>query len=426
MRKLFILTLTFLFAYPLVGQDFEYARKIIDTLASPVFQGRGYTANGNILAAEYIKDQYEKLGLKTFGKDFYQPFKIEVNIFPGNMNLKFNDVELVPGEEFLVDPLSSPVRGEFKVQVIKKQELLDEEKVREVMQQTVGKFLVIDEREFFPGKEGDREKVEELINFLKYNPKVPTAGTIILTGNKLTWGNATLQATKPSFTVKKDFSLEDLEQVKVDVDAKMEKYKPRNVIGYLEGIKEPDSFLVVTAHYDHLGMMGKNTYFPGANDNASGVAMILSLAKHYSENPPGYSIVFISLSAEEIGLVGAKHYVDNPLFDLDKIKFLVNFDLAGTGDEGIKVVNGKVYQDKFNLLASFNEKNNYLPSIQIRGEACISDHCMFYKKGVPCFYIYTLGGIQAYHDVYDKAETLPLTEFEDYSKLIIDFFDNID
>ena len=97
---------------------------------------------------------------------------------------------------------------------------------------------------------------------------------------------------------------------------------------------------------------------------------------------------------------------------------MINFDLAGTGDDGIKVVNGKVYQDKFNLLTQLNDKNQLLPAIEIRGEACISDHCMFYRKGVPSFYIYTLGGISAYHDIYDIPSTLPLTEFEDYFKLI--------
>jgi hypothetical protein len=99
--------------------------------------------------------------------------------------------------------------------------------------------------------------------------------------------------------------------------------------------------------------------------------------------------------------------------------------LAGTGDEGIKIVNGSVFNDKFDLITSINAQQQLLPKIAIRGEACNSDHCYFYQKGVPCFYIYTLGGIQAYHDIYDKYETLPLTEFVDYCSLMIMFFDSI-
>jgi aminopeptidase YwaD len=66
-----------------------------------------------------------------------------------------------------------------------------------------------------------------------------------------------------------------------------------------------------------------------------------------------------------------------------------------------------------------------LKQIKIRGEACNSDHCLFHQKGVPCFFIYTLGGIQAYHDIYDRAETLPLTEYEDYFKLLVSFIKSL-
>ena len=113
----------------------------------------------------------------------------------------------------------------------------------------------------------------------------------------------------------------------------------------------------------------------------------------------------------------------SPPVKLKKIKFLANFDLAGTGDEGIRVVNGSVYKNKFDLLTRINDENKLLPKIDIRGEACISDHCPFYQQGVPCFFIYTQGGIKAYHDIYDRYEILPFTEFKDYCDLMIKFFD---
>ena len=67
------------------------------------------------------------------------------------------------------------------------------------------------------------------------------------------------------------------------------------------------------------------------------------------------------------------------------------------------------------------ELNKLEKKIKKRGKAAISDHYPFTEAGVPCFYIYTMGGIQAYHDVYDVPETLPLTEFEDLFKLLTDF-----
>jgi aminopeptidase YwaD len=60
--------------------------------------------------------------------------------------------------------------------------------------------------------------------------------------------------------------------------------------------------------------------------------------------------------------------------------------------------------------------------VQTRGKACISDHCFFEEKGVPCFYIYTLGGSQAYHDLSDTSENLTLIEFPDYFRLMVQFF----
>jgi Zn-dependent M28 family amino/carboxypeptidase len=136
-------------------------------------------------------------------------------------------------------------------------------------------------------------------------------------------------------------------------------------------------------------------------------------------------MVFIALSGEELGILGAKAFTDHPLIDLDKIKFLVNFDLAGTGEEGIRVVNGSIFKEKFDLILKINQQHGLLPKVDIRGAACNSDHCFFYQKGVPCFYIYTQGGIRAYHDFYDKYETLPFTGFVGYCKLMILFFDSI-
>lgn len=132
-------------------------------------------------------------------------------------------------------------------------------------------------------------------------------------------------------------------------------------------------------------------------------------------------MVFIFFGAEEAGLVGSKFYTDNPVFPLEEIKFLINIDLAGTGEEGITVVNGSVFENEFSKLKELNETKKYLAQVKVRGKAANSDHYYFTEKGVPAFFIYTMGGIKAYHDVYDKPETLPLTEFQDLFRLLTDF-----
>ena len=286
--------------------------------------------------------------------------------------------------------------------------------------------MLIDCRSKKDEKPEDSKKIDEYIQFLKYSSQITTKGVILYTDEKLNWKCSIKQNIRPIVIVKKELDLSNVNSIEITIDAEfIKKYETQNVIGLINGTSGSDSMIVVLAHYDHLGKIGKEIYFPGANDNASGVAMILNLAKYYSVNRPKYTMVFIALSAEELGLLGAKAFIDDPLIELSKIIFLINFDLAGTGDEGIKVVNGSAYKDKFDLLTSINQQQQLLPKVAIRGAACNSDHCFFYQKGVPCLYIYTLGGIQAYHDIYDKYETLPLTEFVDYCKLMIQFFDLI-
>jgi aminopeptidase YwaD len=184
---------------------------------------------------------------------------------------------------------------------------------------------------------------------------------------------------------------------------------------------QPDSFIFITAHYDHLGGLGKDTYFPGANDNASGIALLLNLAHYYVSHPQRYSIGFICFAGEEAGLIGSKYFTDNPLAPLKKIRFLLNTDLAGTGQEGITVVNATEFPKEFTLLQQINKENNLLAAVNARGKAANSDHYFFTEKGVPAFFFYTLGGIKAYHDVFDKAATLPLNEHEDLFKLVVKF-----
>ncbi|MBC7450176.1 MAG: M28 family peptidase, partial [Cytophagales bacterium] len=152
--------------------------------------------------------------------------------------------------------------------------------------------------------------------------------------------------------------------------------------------------------------------------NASGVSMMLELAHYYKKHPPVYTMVFIAFAAEESGLIGSSWFVNHPLVALASIHFLINLDLLGTGDDGIMVVNGAIYKEQYNKLVELNEQSKLLAAVKKRGEAANSDHYPFYKRKVPCFFIYTLGGITAYHDVQDVAATLPLTKYKEVFELI--------
>ena len=181
---------------------------------------------------------------------------------------------------------------------------------------------------------------------------------------------------------------------------------------------------MISAHYDHLGKVGQ-TIFPGASDNASGTAMMMTLMKYYSKHQPNYRTVFMAFAGEEAGILGADYYVNHPLFPLNQIKFLVNLDIMGAGDQGIQVVNGKVFKNQFEKLVELNQTNNYLKEVKTRGESCNSDHCPFYLKGVPSFFIYTLGGKGFYHDPNDTAESLDLSYTEKVYNLLKDFINKL-
>jgi aminopeptidase YwaD len=426
MKRLNIFLIFLILSSVSYSQDIEYAKFVVKKLASPELQGRGYTEKGNLLAAEYISSEYKRIGLVPFGKSYYQKFHIPINTFPNEISLKINGETLKPAIDYLIESSSPGIKGKYNIVKSNRKGIDTEEKLIGLINKAGDNFILIDNTEKFTDDKELNKKIDDYISYLKYSPQIPCKGIIIFTKEKLNWENSTFQNSRPIVIINKDIDINSFNSIELIIENKFIKnYETQNIIGYIKGGLYPDSFIVITAHYDHLGKMGKQTYFPGANDNASGVAMILALANYYAKNQPNYSIVVISLSAEEVGILGAKEFTENPLIKLNRIKFLINFDLAGTGEEGIKIVNGSIYKDKFDLLTKINTENNLLPKIDIRGAACNSDHCLFYQKGVPCFYIYTQGGIQAYHDIYDKYETLPLTEFVDYCTLMIKFFDAI-
>ncbi len=371
------LTLLLLFtALVTQAQDSLFARRMVDTLTSAHFWGRGYTNDGMGKAGRFIADQFKSYGLKPIsGNSFMQEFSFNANSFPGKMEVSINGLALVPGKEFIVDPRSRGVKGKGTL-----------------VQKDSTHFVDDDNR------------------------------VVLSLEKKLTWSVSQQVADFTTIQVDAKAIKQLPATIAVDIENKLiTNFKTANICGMVRGTTKPDSFIVFSAHYDHLGGMGDKTYFPGANDNASGISQLLSLAKYYVANPQPYSMVFIGFSGEEAGLLGSKYFSEHPLLDLSKIRFLVNMDILGTGDEGVMVVNATVHTKEFNLLKELNSTGKYLPKINSRGKAANSDHYWFTEKGVPAFYIYTMGGIKAYHDVFDIGKTLPLNGYKGIFKLLTGF-----
>jgi len=376
--KLTLLLLLLFSSKLLLAQDEAFARKIVDTLSSRHFWGRGYTKHGVKKAEKYLNAQFKNIGLKPMdGKSFLQPFSYSVNTYPGKMDVAINGKPLLPGQDFIVSPESRGIKKTLKLE-----------------QQDSTHFVNVVDR------------------------------VLVVKENKLTWSAEQKVKDYTIIELNKNLFKPKPASISINIKSKLiTNFKTANICGIVKGTLKPDSIIVYTAHYDHLGGMGRKTFFPGANDNASGVAQVLSLAKYYAAHPQPYTMAFILFSGEEIGLLGSKYFTENPLIPLKSIRFLVNLDLEGTGIDGITVVNGSVYPREFNILRQINNKDGLLAKVNSRGKAANSDHYFFSKNDVPAFYIYTLGGIKAYHDIYDISATLPMNKYNDIFTLLLKFND---
>lgn len=374
--KLKLLLFFLLISNTLFAQDTLFARKLVDTLTSPYFWGRGYAKDGVQKAAVFLSARLKSYGVKPMdGKNFLQDFSYPVNTFPGKMEVTVNGKQLKPGKDFIVSPDSRGITGTG--QLIKK----------------------------------------DSTHFIDQQNRI-----ILSLEDKLTWSVEGKALDYTVIQVDKKAIKETPVTLSVAIENKLiPDFKTANICGIVKGTSKPDSIIVITAHYDHLGGMGNKTYFPGANDNASGIAELMGLARYYAKNPLPFSVAFICFSGEEAGLLGSKYFTQNPLIALKNIRFLINLDLNGTGVDGITVVNASVYPKEFTTIQQINKENNYFVKVAPRGKAANSDHYFFTEQGVPSFFIYTLGGIKAYHDVFDISATLPLNKYAELFNLIVKF-----
>ena len=396
------------------AQDRNYVASMIDSLCSPQLHGRGYVSMGDRLAAEFIERELQRLNPKCEVQT--QDFELSVNTFPGDLSVTINDVALKNGVDFMIDPASNDARGQFDCMEFKAKWAEDQ----------YGLFAMIADGKFaekvivFRSSEPSTA-YKNLINDIKNNP-LKAAGYVLVTDQKLTWSVSRGVAKTFFVHVRDEVAPRKIKSIDVAIDQEYKRpHLGVNVVATLKGTADTNAILVFTAHLDHLGRMGRDVYIAGANDNASGSAMLLDLYRYYLKNRPEQDVVFIWFGGEEAGLVGSQHFVEHPLIPLENIQFLLNLDLMGDAATGITAVNGKIFESHFAKLSSLNIEMGLLGKVKARGEAANSDHYPFYQKGVPCFFIYTTGDYKHYHDVEDVPANLPLTNYEQVFELLTVF-----
>jgi len=419
-----------LFLPQLNAQDTAFIRAQIDTLCSTHFQGRGYVNDGVNKAADYLAEQFSIAGLQPFGADgYFQHFTFSINTFPGKMTLKYRLKKAKPGIHYLYDAYSPKVQNAKR-----KTKVLNLDHIASEADWYAFVKTLNDKRKAYV-----LNGVDSMQKRLSWRPRQVAAslpeGLFVFPkkSKPLWWPGTAVNAASVIYWFDTTVSLQNHRRIKLNADQEfIPEMKCKNVIGMVPGALT-DSYIVFTAHYDHLGMMGKETMFPGASDNASGTAMILSLAQYFATHPSRYTIVFMAFAGEEAGLIGSDYFVKNPLFDLKGIRFLINIDIMGDAENGISVVNGVMHEQEYELLKSLNpvvsvqENDTIFQFKEIRkGEgAANSDHYHFSEAGVPSFFLFSIGGKGYYHDIWDKPEHLSLKNIAGVRQLVIDFVKKI-
>jgi len=205
--------------------------------------------------------------------------------------------------------------------------------------------------------------------------------------------------------------LED-RSAKITVNLSNRVVETSNILGMVEGTEEPDKFIVIGAHYDHLGTNALNSrqkysygqIHNGADDNASGTALMLELANRISENPLSKSILFIAFSSEEMGLLGSKYFTENPYVGLEDIDIMINLDMVGMLKEPLTIY-GTGTATELSSLISEAASQAEIKTNNINLPHGPSDHLYFYKNNIPALHLFT-GLHPHFHTPKDDIENL--------------------
>jgi aminopeptidase YwaD len=457
-------------------------KEYVQFLASDSLKGRKPGTMEINVAATYIRDHFRDDGLKLMGDNGFQWFEIVSDVTLGNTNaLACNDFNATVKKDFipLAFSTSATVNAPLVFAGYGFDLNLDSLKWSDYKGiDTKGKWVMIfradpeidnSESKFIPysdvrskvltakdhGAAGvllvtpkGQEKEDKLMPLIVENNEV-TAGIPIIS---ITRAAADKMLKKSGFTVdsldhfivaaRMPKSFETGVTVNGTADVVQKRERTANVIAVLEG-SDPvlkDEYLVVGGHYDHLGFGGQGSgsrvpdtvaIHNGADDNASGTALVMELAKRlaHEKGKSRRSIIFVAFSGEEIGLLGSKYFVDHPPVELKKIKTMFNFDMVGRFDKeknSISLSGTGTSAEADSILKPLEVK---LPFTVVHSPDGYgpSDHASFYSANIPVFFFCT-GVHLDYHTPLDDTEKL---DFEtektigDYAAELILTVDNM-
>ena len=391
-------------------------KKVVKELSSAKYQGRGYARDGANKAGKYLEKEFRKAGVDQVT---CQPFTIDINTFCGKMKMSADGKKLKAGVDFSMREYSPGVHGQFPVYHIDTLNFDPDVLFADLEKPEYRNCMVTCEYMF-------SYRNRDVFSRLQSKDGAPNAGFLYTWTSPIKFYKAYghYVTDKPIVWVTPE-AVEGVKSVSLDVDNQfLEDYALFNVIAKVEGERH-DSCYVFTAHYDHLGNLGRRIYYAGANDNASGTAAIVTLAAHYAKHRPMYDMYFIAFSGEDANLRGSEFFAQNPIVPLEQIKYLFNIDMIGdnnpvqyceVSDQGMR---------GFELFEKINGEKGLFKALD-RGElAANSDHYPFAERGVPCIFLENQEGdaYPYYHTVFDNWKHAVFDSYEPVFKLVTEFVD---
>ena len=400
------------------AQDLAQYKKVVKELSSSKYQGRGYARGGANKAGSYLEKQFRKAGADAVTR---QHFTLDINTFPGKMKLSVDGRKMVAGMDFTLREYSPGVRGTYNLYHIDTLNYNSEKIFRDLaLPENKDAFVVCDFWFTYKHRE-DFQKLQSAGG-------APNAGLV------LTWDEEPLKfykaygekvIDKPVLWLLSRQIPRGSKTITVDIDNEFLKdYRCFNVIASVEGASH-DSCYVFTAHYDHLGNLGRRVYYPGANDNASGTATIVTLAAYYAKHKPKFDMLFIAFSGEDANLRGSEYYAQHPVLPMDRIKFLINVDMIGDNNPVQYCETSDQGQRGYELFERINTEKHYFKSLNHGKLAANSDHYPFAKRGIPCIFLENEEGtaFPFYHTPMDNWKNAVFDSYEPVFKLITDFIE---
>ncbi len=461
MKKLLLITCIICLAASIQAIESQYhitsesIMKHIEVLAHDSLEGREVGEPGELKAAEYIRAQFKAAGLSAIGTDNYfqyYDFLKEIKITENN-SISINGTSFNLHEDYVPLKQSVSDRFEFSKLIdvnygIKVSD--DSGSYNDYSDKDVENALLLVKKfapAYDPKTHTSYDKYSSTIDKINNAIAYKAGGIIFYTpedrADTLLENILANIHTKeiPIFFFKKS-GMEKLEKLQTPygISGRTELVKVRdtaqNVIGIVEG--ETDTTVIIGAHYDHLGWgtyassyEGEPAIHNGADDNASGVAALIELARYYAQAnvKPHYSMLFIAFSGEEAGLLGASNFAKNMTIDSSKVRMMLNMDMIGRlkhQEKGLVFMGVGTSSEFTNFFDSLNYQDVKI-TISNAGYAA-SDHTAFTTEEIPALHIFT-GAHKDYHKPSDDIEMIDadgIVKVTTFMDTLITYFDTLE